>query len=120
MAAIDWPASLQQCPLVNNFAIQRQDRRIHSPTETGPGKMRRRQSHAVRIVPVTICCDDTDMATLNTFVDDTTLGGALRFNWATLDSIIGGTHEYQFAQGALPSFQPFGIEWQASFTLKVW
>lgn len=118
--AIAWPSALQQKPLVDRFHIQRVDNRIQSPTETGPGKMRRGQTHTVRMVPVSIVCDNADRAVLEAFLDSTTQGGVLRFGWTDLDTIIMGTHEYQFAKDGLPDYQPYGCDWKAVFTLKVW
>lgn len=118
--AITWPESVEQIPLRDGFSISYEPNLIQSPTETGPGKTRPRQSHAQYTVTPSVNASKAQKQTLQLFFQDTTAFGSIPFGWPELDNLIddGQTHTYRMTKP--PQFEPVGSNWTASLTLKAW
>jgi len=76
-----WPQSLPQKPLLNGLAEQAPNTLLRSNMETGPAKVRRRYTAGVRKFPVSFVLTEAQVATMDTFLQETLLGGALKFDW---------------------------------------
>lgn len=120
---IKWPTNLQQSPLRDGFRAQGQDNLIRSPTETGPGQTRPRQTTAPVDGSAAIICTAAQYDDLWYFYRTVTAYGALRFYWDGLsEGIGGGSYTYTFAKGGQPTKTPFkqSMEFQASMQLVAW
>ena len=93
---------------------------VQSPTETGPGKTRPRQSHAPINIPPSVIATDAERVVIQQFFAETIAFGAIRFEWPALDTIIGDgqAHEYQMTEP--PTYTPMGTQWKVQLQLKVW
>lgn len=117
--ALVWPSNLQQYPLVDGFRHKHEPNLIKSPTETGPGKTRPKQSHSPITVSAQVCCDTQQKYDLLYFYERITQYGSFPFVWVQMDeSVDGAGHGYRFAEP--PSFRPFGLDWQADMNLQAW
>jgi len=88
-----WPPSLPQEPLIG-WVEQWAETRVRTETDSGPAKVRRRFTAGVRQLQLPLALTEAQMATLDTFFDSTTAGGALRFEWQ--HPRTGATHEFRF------------------------
>lgn len=115
--AVIWDSRLPQCPLRNGFSVTTLDNAVRSPTQTGPGKIRRKQSHANKVVNLKVLLDKNQRNILSDMYEDF-LG--YRFAWAELDEAVDAYHHsYQFANA--PKYTPFGCNsWIGQLQLQVW
>lgn len=79
MAYPTWPSSLPTFVDREGFKQQREDGRLRSPTDFGPGKVRRRFSATVRTMSARILMTRFQLERLDTFWHVDTKGGALFF-----------------------------------------
>src|SRR5699024_854546 len=116
--AIVWPSNLQQCPLVSGFSAKDQDNLIRSPTETGPGKTRPRQSNTPVEMNVAIVVSRAQRNDMWAFYRATTAYGSRRFYWRGADASVDDQwHTYQMTS---PQLTPFGLDFKASFQVTGW
>lgn len=81
MANAIWPAGLPQYVLQQGFRESLGDARIETAMEAGKPKTRRRYTAVPRQISVTLACDLSQRATLNSFYETTTKHGTLPFDW---------------------------------------
>lgn len=76
-----WPTSLPQAMTMDSFTEAMGDGRLRSPTDTGPGKVRRRFSAVARPVAGTMVMTQTQLETMLAFITDDLSGGSLAFEF---------------------------------------
>jgi hypothetical protein len=100
-----WPDGVPHCFTADSLAVGLADGRIRSQTDTGPGKVRRRSSAMVKDMTGTLIMTYAQLTALETFVDDTLLGGSLPFSFPDQR---GNTILVRFAD-KLPSWSRYGM-----------
>lgn len=110
-----WPATLPQKFLVRNYAEGGKDNLVRSENEIGPAKVRRRASAAVRPVSGAIIVDDTQLATLRSFIADTIGDGALAFTFPAQSE--AGTWLVRFREPI--EIVPIGVQWEIAIELEI-
>lgn len=100
-----WPATVPHCMTFDSPLLSPADGRIRSQTDTGPAKVRRRSSAMPRALSGQIPMTYAQWATLQTFINTTTLGGSLPF---TFPSQIGGADVLARFGDSLPSARRLG------------
>lgn len=76
-----WPISLPQSILLDGYQDGIPEGRIKSPTDTGPGKQRRRSSAASRNVTGRMLLTEEQLDTMRYFIEVTIVGGSLPFTF---------------------------------------
>lgn len=74
-----WPSEMGQWMRAPGFSTKPRDGRLRTPTDSGPGKSRRRFSSAVKPVSGVLRCSLSQLARLEQFWDEDTQGGTLPF-----------------------------------------
>ena len=92
---IVWPPTLPELPLMG-WGEQFEDRRVRTPTETGPAKVRQRFTAGVRNLSLPMALTEAEMAILDDFFHTDTAGGSLRFEWQ--HPRTGDTYEMRFLE----------------------
>jgi hypothetical protein len=75
-----WPASLPQQPLIDGYQESTPNTLVRTQMDKGPDKVRRRFTAGTRTFAVQFLLDETQTATLETFIEDDLEGGALQFD----------------------------------------
>lgn len=135
-----WPSSLPQRVLRDGYSEQSQDGRLFTRTSAGPPKLRRRYSRVLKTVPASVVITYEEKAILEQFAEEETVGGSvpflipdqshddISFGDEDSDFLMDENGDYLvdkanwlviFAQNELPRYEPFGVQWKASFTLTV-
>jgi len=113
-----WPATLPQDFDRQGFVLAEGDGRLKSPTDTGPGKMRRRSTAVADPMQGQMTMRLAQVLTLRGFVANDTAGGSLPFSIP--DPFGGDPLLVQFADQGLPQYQNLsGDLWTATFKLDV-
>lgn len=81
MSVPAWEATLPTELLTQGYEETTPEVSIKSNMDTGPAKVRRRVTAAVRPVKGSIIVTATQLGTFKTFYNTTLLGGTLRFSW---------------------------------------
>lgn len=81
MAVPAWSTSLPQTLLIAGYNQSLSDVTIKSDMDAGPAKVRRRFTAGVEPVSGTMYMTSAQLSALDTFYNDTLLGGSLRFSW---------------------------------------
>lgn len=117
--AATWPSSLPQRFRTDGYSYRKGDGRLHSQTDMGPGKVRRRFTAVVDRMAGAMTLTQAQWETLRSFIDDEAGGGALPFWFPS--PVDGAPLLVRFGQDGLPSLVPHGVpgEWVASFQLDV-
>jgi len=76
-----WPATLPALVVQSGYSESLPDQAIETPTDAGPGKIRRRQTGTQRPLKCSIECTPAQVATFETFWLTTLAGGTLEFTW---------------------------------------
>lgn len=79
MAYVSWPDDLPIFVQRENFRVQREEGRLRSPTDFGPGKVRRRSSSTVRTITPRIWMTRAQLERFDEFWQVDTKGGSLFF-----------------------------------------
>jgi len=103
MASQVWPASLPQSPLIQGFEEQPPKTSITTQMDQGPAKKRRRATTNVRPIVAQFIMDKSQVDTFDTFYNDTTAGGSLRFDFK--NPRTGVTKEFRF-RDTMPTITP--------------
>lgn len=119
MAIDPWPIGVNQNMTIDGAGETTPDGRISSPTETGPGKVRRRMSNQVRRLRGRQEMTYAEVAAFDTFVQTTLRGGSLPFT--RLHPRTGATVTCRFAVGGtLPQYSPITpFKWSVSLDLEI-
>lgn len=121
MANPTWPSTLPQKPLLSGLAEQTPNTAIRTSMETGPAKVRRRYTAGVRKFPVSFVLTAAQVATMDTFLQETIMSGALPFDW--LHPRTGAAVSFRVipeSADTLNTFTPLGAGlWQTSLNLEV-
>ena len=118
-AAGTWPASLPQQQFLDT-RDQLQESRLRTRMDTGPPKMRRRNTASIREIVTAMVFDNEQRDTFDTFFRTVLKEGSLSFNWK--DPINDAVVEYRFVN--IPSFRLIkrdGLDrwWRTSLTLEI-
>jgi hypothetical protein len=97
-----WPAELPQCFIVG-YTDGEGDGTIEYAPDAGPAITRRRTAAVTRTLSGSMRMTRAQLATMNTFFNDTILGGSAAFEFT--DPTFGGTVLVKFPKGAKPSWQ---------------
>lgn len=135
-----WPSELPQRVLRTGYSEQLRDGRQFTKASAGPPKSRRRYSSAVMPVPAAIVCSYGQKSRLERFWYEETAEGSLPFIMPdqTHDGVALLTDTgsplltdsgvpllvtaywlVMFAENSAPKFEPWGVHFQAAFTLSV-
>ncbi len=90
---IVWPGSLPQLPELG-WAERKLKNTVRSETDTGPAKVRRRFTNAVRRLTLPFILTEAQAATLDNFHTATLFDGVLRFDY--VQPRTGLTHSCRF------------------------
>ena len=92
----DWPETLPQALLIEGYSEAPANTLVRTSMESGPAKVRRRATAAIRPVKGTLVLTAAELAYLKNFYNTTLLGGALRFNW--VDPLTEAAVEMRFTE----------------------
>jgi len=110
-----WPVSLPQSPLIQGNNEQAPNNVIRTPMDVGPPKVRRRATAGVRNYTYQFHMTTTQVATLDTFYNDTLSGGSLEFDWT--NPRTNNTEYFRFVTP--PIYQKIGPDlWLVNINLE--
>ena len=116
MAVIDWPSSLPDKLLQDNYEEQPPDLTVRAEMEEGPDKVRRWGTGNIRPIRGQQFMTNSQVETLDDFYINTTKGGALRFNWT--HPRTGNTVEIRFVDR--PRYTVLGgLNWRVELNLEI-
>lgn len=81
MSIPTWPETLPQALLMDSYEESAPDVLIKSNVETGPAKVRRRVTAAIRPIKGHQIMNDEQLGIFKVFFNSTLYGGAMRFTW---------------------------------------
>ncbi len=117
MPNASWPGTLPSYALEGGYQERFQDQTIESQMDTGPAKIRRRFTKAIRFFSITMLMTPSQVDTFETFWNTTLKGGSLPFDW--LHPRTRAAMSFRFRKPA-PSYTVIGgTNVQVSFTLEV-
>lgn len=116
MAIDPWPATLPQVIRLEGYSDSMGDGLIRSPTDSGPGKVRRRSSAVVRPLQCRMYMTEAQLLIMRTFITTTLMGGALPFSLP--DPIDGTTMWCRFRE--MPAWiNVSGTKYDISLNLEI-
>lgn len=114
MASIDFPASLPVA-LVGSVKEGRVPAYVDDPSQIGAPRRRKRQTRTRKTFSFTIRLTDAQKVALDDFIDDTSDGGTIEFNWT--HPITAVVYEVRFAAIPEPEDVTKGI-WDAQIQIE--
>lgn len=90
---VDWPSTLPQRPLADDWSEELPDLLLRSPMDIGPAKTRRRTTAGVTPVQASFRMTPTELAAFRTFYQTTVVSGSVPFDW--VHPITGETLSWQ-------------------------
>ena len=111
-----WPASLPEYVLEQGYSETAPDQSIESNMDAGPAKQRRRFTTNFRPIKATIRCEDTQVATFETFYYTTLEGGTLPFAWVHPRTRVACTMRFR---KPAPTYRPVGEAVDISFAVEI-
>lgn len=114
---IVWPASLPQRVLAQGYAETFPKTAVRTQMDAGPDKVRRRFTAAVRDFEVSLRLTPAQAATLESFFDSTTAGGALAFDWT--HPRTGDAVSFRFKGAPRLTAVARGQRYQAALSLEI-
>ena len=111
-----WAATLPQELFVAGYGQSAPAVTIKSNMDAGPAKVRRRFTAGVEPVSGTMIMTAAQLATLDTFFNDTLLGGSLRFSW-TKPPAHSVACEMRFTE--VPNWTKVEEEYEVSLSFEV-
>lgn len=112
--ALVWPATLPQVPEYG-WTETKLDNRVRSDTDSGPAKVRRRFTRAVRRVQITMALTTAQVFALDVFHTTTLADGSLKFEM--VHPRTGITYEFRFVGELAWTEQANGF-YRTSFELE--
>lgn len=76
-----WPASLPSYVLEGGYQEKFQDQTVESKMDTGPAKIRRRFTKAIRFISCSMLCTPSQVTDFETFWQTDCKGGSISFTW---------------------------------------
>lgn len=114
MAAIDWPSSLPVA-LVGTLQEIVGESFVSDPAQIGAARRRKRFTRILKTFMFRLTLTNAEAAALRTFVDTTSDGGVLEFNWT--HPVTAVAYEMRFA--SLPQVSQLTIgAWSAAVELE--
>jgi hypothetical protein len=110
-----FPATLAAKIQRNGYEETPPDLSMRSGMDTGPDKVRRRQSAGARPITFPMFLDDDDVADLDTFYVTTTQSGSLEFDFTSPRT--GVTYSVRFLQP--PTFRANDLHWNVTVALEI-
>jgi hypothetical protein len=112
-----WPASLPQNVLQSGFNFQLPNTSIATDMDTGPKKVRRRNTAQVTVYAVELLLNAAELAIFLTFFNEDTQSGSLRFDW--VDPVTQDAAEFRFSvSDGAPSVSAKEGFFQVSFNME--
>jgi len=116
MSVPAWNVNLPQELFVAGYGQSPPAVTIKSEMDAGPAKVRRRFTAGVSPVSGTMIMTAAQLATFDTFYNDTLLGGSLRFSWTTPPAHTVAC-EMRFKE--VPNWTKVEDEYEVSLSLEV-
>lgn len=111
-----WPPTLPDYLLKDGYSEMPPEVTLRTRMETGPAKVRRRATNAVRPIRGTVRLSAAQKALLDAFYVDTLVGGSLAFDW--VHPVTRGAASFRFV--TRPTFTPAaGTNWNAALDLEI-
>ncbi len=110
-----WPVTLPQQLLVKDYTETMADTSIRTSMESGPAKVRKRTSAAIRPVRGSLILTAAEVAIFKAFYITDLSGGALRFDW--VDPITAAAVEMRFTE--TPGWSSQGNLFRVSLSLEI-
>jgi hypothetical protein len=111
-----WPETLPAYFLIDGYGESEPDTVLRTPMETGPAKLRRRGTNAVRPVRGMIRISYAQRTTLSAFYQDTLAGGTLPFEWVHPTTREAATFRFV----SKPAYTPAaGVKLNATLDLEI-
>ena len=114
MAAIDWPAALPVA-LLGSLTEGSLPSYVSDNAETGMPRRRRRFTRTLKTFSFELILTNSQAATLRTFIDTTSAGGAAEFNWT--HPVTAVVYETRFAELPRLTQQTIGA-WRVGVSLE--
>lgn len=112
-----WPNTLPAYVLESGFQERLQDQVVESQMDSGPAKIRRRFTKAIRFFACQMLMTPEQTTTFETFWQTTLKGGSLPFDWVHPRTRAATTFRFR---SPAPTYSVVGgINVVASFTLEV-
>lgn len=116
MPADPWPESLP-CFTVEDFGENHGENRLRSQNDTGPAKVRRRQSAAPRPLQLGCVVTREQLASFRSFYDETLLSGVLPFTIP--DQTAAGVWLVRFGEDAYQISRFSAQRWFLRLSLEI-
>lgn len=100
-----WPGTLPALVTQAGFSESVPDQAIETPTDAGPGKVRRRQTGTQRPIKAAIRCTAAQVAAFDTFWLSTLAAGTLQFTWVNPRTQAAATLRFR---KPVPAYTPLG------------
>lgn len=116
-----WPLVLPQSPLRDSYTNKTPNQLNRSDMDSGPAKVRPKGKSRPDTISVTYVLTKEQLASFNTFVRDTLVGGAVCFDWP--HPVLGDYVRARMVpqSDSIADIKPYGqtLRWQVSFSLEV-
>ena len=117
MANPTWPNTLPAYVTESGFNEQFQDQNTESTMDTGPAKIRRRFTKAIRFITCNLNMTKEQAEAFDTFWGTTCKGGSLPFDWVHPRTQVATTFRFR---NPAPKYSVFGsTNVTVNFTLEV-
>lgn len=117
MANPTWPNTLPAYVVESGYQERFQDQNAESQMDTGPAKVRRRFTKAIRFIGVSMNMTTEQAAAFDTFWETTCKGGSIPFDWVHPRTRAATTFRFR---NPAPTYTPFGgINVTVNFTIEV-
>lgn len=117
MANPVWPGTLPSYLQEPGYQEKFQDQTVESQMDTGPAKIRRRFTKAIRFIQASMLLTADQVSAFETFWVTTCKGGSIPFDW--VHPRTQSTTTFRFRSPA-PAYQTVGgVNVQVTFTLEV-
>lgn len=112
-----WPVTLPQILLVSGYQEGARDNNLRSAMDSGPAKVRRRATAAVRPVKGKLVMTAAQLEIFKSFYADDLLDGSLRFSW-TEPTDSGTAAEMRFKEAPAWSAVDPGV-YEVNMSLEI-
>lgn len=112
-----WPSSLPAYMVEGGYQEKFQDQNVESQMDSGPAKIRRRFTKAIRYISCTLNLTASQVSDFETFWQTTCKGGSIPFDWVHPRTRSATTFRFR---NPAPSYSVYGgTNVAVSFTLEV-
>lgn len=112
-----WPSSLPAYVQEGGYQEKFQDQNVESQMDTGPAKIRRRFTKAIRFFSVSMQMSPSQVTDFETFWQTDCKGGSVSFTWVHPRTRSAATFRFR---NPAPSYSVFGgINVMVNFTMEL-